>query len=156
MFIKKKYSNRHQILKVLQEYFESKDRADLNDSKEVELTFTEIVKKSNLSENEVRQQLDYLQKEDELCINNINFSTYYFILRNGTISYHDKKYLNIGKKEFFSNTYDIIKTLSAIILLIIAVVTFINNLSETKTNKKQIEILKTEINDMKYNLKSEK
>ena len=51
MFIKKKYRNRHEILKILQEYFELKNRPEFHDSSEIELSFTELVKKSNLSAN---------------------------------------------------------------------------------------------------------
>jgi len=146
MFINKKYRNRHLFLKTLQLYFEKNDRPDQHTFEEVSLTFSKLVELSNLTEKEIYEEMDYLEKEGEINIEQTeHFSTFYFISRNGTIAYYDKKYLNLGKKEFLNDTYDILKNISAIILLVIAVITFIINFLDTRKNKKEIEQIKVKV-----------
>jgi hypothetical protein len=146
MFINKKYRNRHLFLKTLQLYFEENDRPDLYTFEEISLTFPKLVELSNLTEKEIYGQIDYLEKEGEINIEHTeHFSTFYFISRNGTIAYYDKKYLNLGKKEFLNDAYDILKNISAIILLVIAIISFIINFLDTRKNKKEIEQIKVKL-----------
>lgn len=148
-FIKEKYSIRHKILKALQEKlskFESKQH--LNQS-EIELSLHELSSKTKLVEKKIIEQTDYLVSKEEINSEWDNRELNFCIIREGTISFFDKKYLEEGKKEFWNNNYDIIKTFSAVIILIIAVVTFIFNIVDTRKNKSDIEKMKIELNDIK-------
>ncbi|MEN5231522.1 hypothetical protein [Sphingobacterium faecium] len=118
---------------------------------EIELSFMEVVQKSNLTEKEVYREIDYLEKEKEIHIDEINYSTYYLILKQGSVSYFDKKYLELGRKNFRDNLFDNLKIISSFILLLIAVITFIVNLLETRKNRTEIEKLKNEIIILKGN-----
>lgn len=149
MLVLKKYQHRHKILKALQNYRQLKEHPNMVDSIDIELSFSDIVERTGLTETEVFQQLDYLYREDEVFINIQDFTTKYFITRNGSISYYDNKYISIGRKELITNTFDITKTLSTIILLIISVYTFLYNLNVTRDNKYEINNLKLEIQQLK-------
>lgn len=149
MLVLKKYQHRHKILKALQNYRQLKEHPNMVDSIDIELSFSDIVERTGLTETEVFQQLDYLYREDGVFINIQDFTTKYFITRNGSISYYDNKYISIGRKELITNTFDITKTLSTIILLIISVYTFLYNLNVTRDNKYEINNLKLEIQQLK-------
>lgn len=146
MFINRKYKNRHLFLKALQLYLEKNDRPDAYALEDFSLTFPKLVELSNLTEKEIYGQIDYLENEGEINIEHTeDYSAFYFISKNGTIAYYDKKYLNLGKKEFLNDLYDIIKNISAIILLVIAIISFIINFLDTQKNKKEIEQIKVKV-----------
>jgi hypothetical protein len=152
MFIKKKYQRRHKLLKLFYDnFFEGNSpNADVFDTS---LTFPELEKVSNLTTEQLVKTIDYLVEAEEICIEEIDYTSLYIITLKGRSAYHDKKYLYTGKREFLNDTYDIIKTVSAIILLIIAVITFIQNSIDIKQNKKDIETLKKDINQIKSSKK---
>jgi len=146
MFINRKYKNRHLFLEALQLYLEKNDRPDAYALEDFSLTFPKLVELSNLTEKEIYGQIDYLEKEGEINIEHTkDYSTFYFISKNGTIAYYDKKYLNLGKKEFLNDLYDIIKNISAIILLVITIISFIINFLDTQKNKEEIEQIKVKV-----------
>ncbi|MNY01200.1 hypothetical protein D3C86_1337210 [compost metagenome] len=102
-----------------------------------------------MSEQEVREQLPYLKSEKEIDYFEIEYSSYYIISDNGKVNLYDKKHYYVGRKMFYEEIYDMVKNISAILLLIIAIITFANNLIDTKNNKKELENLKTEIKNIK-------
>ena len=67
----------------------------------------------------------------------------------------EKKFLTEGRKEFRNSFDQKLKIISTIILLIIAITTFIINIIQTQNNKKEIENLKFELQKVvqKTNLK---
>lgn len=71
------------------------------------------------------------------------------ILSHGSHSYRDNKYIRDGYKEFFNYIYDIAKTFSVIVLLLIAVWTFFKNIYQTESNKQDIEQLRKELQQIK-------
>lgn len=145
MFVKRKYIDRHRILQVLQENQDQNLEYDENQTNFEPLSFSELVRKSGLSETQVYAQVDLLAKEDEISIDPLGAKMYYMVIRNGTIAYFDGKYLNQGKKELRDEVYDKLKIISTIVLLSIAIISFIVNIIETRKNKKEIETLKREI-----------
>jgi len=149
MFIRKKYINRHKILKALQLSYNNNYRPDDFDTSAIELSWTELTGATGLGEEEVLAQIDVLLINDEIFNNEINFNSSYLILQRGTTAYYDEKYLTIGKKEFKENLYDKLKLISGAVLLIIAVLTFAKNFIVTERNSEEIEVLKGEIQDLK-------
>ena len=148
LFIRKKHILRHRILKALQKNYNEHWTPDLGDI-DVSLSFTELVEKSYLNEKDVREQLPFLKKENEVGYIEIDYSSYYYISTEGTVSFYDKKHHITGRKLFLEEIYDWVKNISTILLLLIAIITFIINLIDTRNNKKEIQILKNEIEQMK-------
>jgi hypothetical protein len=150
MLTAKKYRNRHIILKTLEDYRVNNARLDSTDWMELSLDFSELVAKSNLTGQEVIEQLQYLINENEVHEEELRPLDYvYIITKIGTAVYYDKKYLNIGMRQFLNDCYDVLKNLSTAILLIFAVVSFMTNNIEIKKNKVEIESLKNEIKKLK-------
>ncbi len=153
ILINRKHQICHKILHTLSKYNDDNHSPGVIDAKEFSLLFSELVERSNLNENDVSYQLDYVIYEQEVFTFEQDFNDYYYITQKGKIAYNDKKHLTIGRREFWNDTYDIIKTISAIVILIIAVITFINNLIETKENKKEIKSVKIELQKLKESTK---
>lgn len=150
MFRAKKYRNRHHILKTLEDFKVNEARIDATDWMELSLDFPQLVTKSNLTEQEVIEQLQYLINEKEIHEEELRpLDSIYIISKAGTVAYYDKKYLNLGFREFLNNSYDVLKNLSTAILLFFAVISFTTNHIETKKNKTEIENLKNEIKNLK-------
>lgn len=157
MIQKKKYLNRHQILKILVECRIDNESPNNLDERDICLNWTELVERSNLSETEIIQQIYYLKNENEIIEKEFDMcNSNYHISRIGMASYYDKKYLNQGKKEYLDNIYDLLKILSTFILLIIAIITFINSWIVSGENKSEIEILKNEVFKLKTQIGIEK
>ena len=154
VYIPKKYRNRHKLLSMFFLLYNSKYSPDLMDLQPVSLLFSSVADKSNLTDEEVSAQLDYLKNEGEIASFERNYSEYYYITQKGKIALTDNKYIAIGKREFWNDNYDIIKVISAVILLAIALISFIVNLLETKENSKQIDILKQEVLKIKDTTKT--
>lgn len=154
LYIPKKYRNRHKLLQILFTFYNSKYSPDIVDLEPVSLLFSDIVEKSDLNEDEVSAQIEYLKNEGEIKSFERDFSEYYYITQKGRIGLTDKKYLTTGKREFWNDNYDIIKTISAILLLILAFISFVFNLLETKENKKAIKNIKIELQRIKDSSKT--
>jgi hypothetical protein len=152
MFIKRKYTNRHRILEALQKKMNKSYRPDAIDNNEFELSWNELVKDSGLNEDEVLEQIDYLLTAEEVFNNEVDFSSFYLILQKGTTSFHDRKYINVGRKEFKDDLYDVLKICSGFILLLIATITFVRNIMVTEKNNKEIDSLKNELKAIKSQL----
>ncbi|NCT93124.1 MAG: hypothetical protein GXC72_01765 [Chitinophagaceae bacterium] len=152
MFIKEKYRIRHNLLGLFYDkYFEGNSpNADVYDTS---LTFSQLEEISGLSTEKLIKTIDYLKEAEELYVEEMDYIDLYLITLKGRAAYHDEKYLYNGKKAFLNDTYDVIKTLSAIVLLVIAIITFIQNSIDIKKNKKEIESLKIEINQIKASKK---
>lgn len=151
LFVSQKYTHRHKILGTLNWKLDEgySPSAMLN---EIALTLSSLSNKSGLTEKEIIRQIDYLNLEGEIDITELDYTSYYLILDKGTAAYNDDKYLQLGWKNFLDNTYDIVKIISAIVLLIIATSTFILNIIDTKHNKKEIQELRNDVRNIKDSL----
>jgi len=157
MILKKKYINRHEILRTLLVRRKDNESPNNLDERDIALNWTKLVEKSNLSETEIIQQIYYLKNENEIVETEFDeYNFYYHISRTGMVSYYDKKYLNQRKKEFADNIYDVLKILSTAILLIFAIITFRNNWIISNKNESEIEILKKEVLKLKNQIETEK
>gem|GEM_PF-3523652 len=148
MFIKKNFKARHQILKVLFQHDLKFKPTDNFDKKS--LHFNEICNQLPQYDRPfLLDNLDYLRTTDEIhCSMQFDNSTF-AILSHGSHSYRDNKYIRDGYKEFFNYIYDIAKTFSVIVLLLIAVWTFFKNIYQTESNKQDIEQLRKELQQIK-------
>jgi hypothetical protein len=148
-FMKKKYLIRHKILQTLQEKLSEFDGKQKVQSDEIELSTKEISLKANLSEKDILAQIDYLSSRDEIHLERDKGVVNLYITRQGTVSFSDKSYLEEGKKEFWNSNYDVLKTVSTVILLLIALITFAINIFNTKKNKSEIEKMQIQIDNIR-------
>jgi len=156
MFINRKYSNRHRILGALQKKMNESYRPDAIDSNEFELSWNELAEASGLSDKQIQEQIDFLILAEEVKDNEVNFNSCYMIRRKGTTSFYDRKYLDIGRKEFKDNLYDVLKLLSGVVLLLIAVISFARNILVTEKNNREIEQLKNDVSVLKSQIAKKK
>jgi hypothetical protein len=148
LFIKKNFKARHQILKVLFDHDLNFKPTDSLDKKS--LHFDEICNQLPQYDRPfLLDNLDYLRTTKEIhCSMQFDNSTF-AILSHGSHSCRDKKYIRDGIKDFFNYIYDIAKTVSVIVLLLIAIWTFVKNIYQTESNKQDIEQIRKEIQQIK-------
>lgn len=117
--------------------------------RELALTFSAIGSKTGLSDEVVSNHL-YILKEvgDIRLFEEDDYNEYYIITTAGIAAVHDGKYLEIGKKEFGLEFDNVLKRVSTIILLLIAIITFIFNLVQTYKNKTEIDQLKKQVDSI--------
>ncbi|TAL40412.1 MAG: hypothetical protein EPN92_14840 [Chitinophagaceae bacterium] len=82
--------------------------------------------------------LDYLRSVKEIYCSDQFDKSKFLIYSSGSHSYRARKYLREGVKDQINYIYDIIKTISVIVLLAIAIWTFAQNLYQTKKIKKKL------------------
>ncbi|HMR82633.1 MAG TPA: hypothetical protein PKE30_05860 [Niabella sp.] len=150
MLIRNKFKARHRILKELAKHYN--DNYDpTGDQTDYLISFNTLRDKMPFNEVDFEKNLHFLifEKEVETTGNPYDeidwISTYYFISVKGLASFYDKKYISLGKGQLLTGVYDVIKILSAIVLLLIAIITFIRNMIITDKNQKEIQSLKNEI-----------
>ena len=131
-------------------------RPDAIDSSEFELSWNELTEAAGLSDKQIQEQIDFLLLAEEINANEVNFNSCYMILQKGTTSFFDKKYLSIGRKEFKDDIYDVLKLLSGVVLLLIAVISFARNVLVTERNNREIEQLKNEVRALKSQITKKK
>ena len=148
--MKNKYKIRHKILKELSDFFDK--------NKKMNSTITDYYIHTNeiiasfhkkYDEEEIWQNLEFLTETKEIGCTFKSKDSNFYILASGRLSYFDKKYLEIGANEFWTITYDRIKTIGYIILLFIAIYTFFANISQTKKNESDLNNIKIEIDKLK-------
>lgn len=156
MYIKQKYLIRHKILEALQNKLSEFDHKKNINANQIELSIEDISHWTKIPISKIRENIEYLYEKNEIYLHWIKGNILLKIIRNGTISYFDKKHIQEGKKVFWSNIYERFKTISTIILVIIALVTFLFNIIDTRKNKNEIEKIKQEINQIKNNNSNKK
>lgn len=148
LLIAQKYRHRQKILCFLQRQIDEQYSPNAI-AEDLELTLSELAVKCNLSEQEILKQIDFLHAEKEIEITEREWTMKYLIVQKGTIAFYDGKYIRSGWKSLLDSSYDVIKIVSAIVLLGIAVFTFITNIIDTKRNKREIETMRDEIERLK-------
>ena len=148
MFIDKSYSIRHQILKVLNEH-DSQFEPNVILQKRA-IHFNDIASKLKTTDKQfLIDNLDYLRAAEEIYCSMEFDNSEFAIFSSGSHAYRQKKYIRDGVKEQLNYIYDIAKTFSVIILLLIAVWTFAKNIYQTESNKQDIEQLRKELQLLK-------
>lgn len=147
--MKNKYKIRHNILKQLSDKLDANRKANNTIADYYIHTKDLIGFFSEKNKEEVWQNLEFLTETKEVGCTYEGKDSNFYILANGRLSYFDKKYLEMGTNEFWTITYDRIKTIGYIILLLIAVFTFISNVSQTKKNETNLNKIKIEVDKMK-------
>lgn len=139
------------ILKTLVEYDEKFEIGTPGVNKL--LPFDDLSNSPALKKYTKRTLLDILhtmQNEKEIyCTMEFDKSKYY-ILEPGRKNYAEEKYLREGSKESRDALYDRLKIASMIILLLIAIYSFIENIAETKRNKSEIRELQKQVQELLY------
>ena len=142
--MKKHFKTKLRILQILAKFQDSFPVG--TNSNDRLLHYSEIEKQfPKVSKNYLLDSLHYLTTTKEIhCTMELENSKY-LILQDGRAAYIENKYRSLGRKEFRDYIFDILKIISTTVLLLIAVYTFIQNIYETKQNKKDIEKIKTDI-----------
>ena len=144
MSIANHYKIRHLLLKTLLEY---DDKFEASSSiSERQIHFRDICKKiPQFDSVYVLDNLDYLQSKGEIYCSKEFDNSKFTIISNGRHAYLEKRYLTEGQKEFRNLFDQRLKIISTIVLLLIAVATFIVNIVQTQKNKYQIEQIKSDL-----------
>jgi hypothetical protein len=148
MFIKKHYKVRHLILKILVDHDNSfKPSATFEEKK---LHFKDICQKlPQFDKTFLLDNLDYLSSVSKEIFCSMEFDNSRFaIIAAGRHAYIEGKYLLEGKKEFRNLFDQKIRIISTIILLLIALSTFIINIVQTQKNRAQIEEIKSQLQNL--------
>lgn len=151
MFIKRKFRNRHKILEALQIQYNKNHLPDAL-SVDMELSWGKLTEACGLNDKEVLEQIDFLLISDEIYNNEIDYNSSYLILQKGTTAFYDKKYPNMGIKEFKDDLYDILKLVSGFVLLLITIITFTKNIMTTERNSREIQNLKMDVQNLKSSM----
>ncbi|KQO22668.1 hypothetical protein ASF10_09885 [Flavobacterium sp. Leaf82] len=155
--MQKRFKIRHEILKKLFEKNQLGNSPNASHISDIALTWTQLIKVENLSENEILEQIYYLKNQNEVKEKeDDNFEYYYWISNIGIDSFYNYKYLNEGKKESRENYFNKVRNWSITILLIIAVVTFLTNIFVKIKNNSDLENLQNEVNKLKVEVNKQK
>lgn len=157
--IDQKFTNRHKILKTLHQRKKEKWSPATTDVRDIGLSYYQLTTTPRHKGKQINKEIQYLINEKEIIEEEIQYDDYYYCISNsGTASYYDRKYITKGKKEYRENIYDILKNISTLLLLIMAVITFIGNWISNSKNKCEIENIKTELKQIEnsINAKSNK
>ncbi|MDB5250682.1 MAG: hypothetical protein JWQ40_5076 [Segetibacter sp.] len=149
MLRKRKYYVRHKILGVLQDNLSRFDAQEHVNIQDIKLTLQELVTASHLNEEEIIQEMNYLNGIEEIEWIWQSGVQSFIILRKGTISYFDRHLLYEGRKEVLNDINDYLKNIATTILLAIAGCTFIFNLIDTRQNQKNIYKMESELRQLK-------
>jgi hypothetical protein len=103
----------------------------------------------------VLDNLDFLRTNSEVYCSMKFDDSVFCILSSGNNAFNDAKYLQQGIKERLDFVFDVSKTISTVVLLVIAVWTFFQNLQQTNKNKIAIEKLQTEVFELRSLSKSD-
>ena len=144
MLIPKHYRVQHLLLKLLFEHDE-KFPASAG-MKERQIHFDDLCEKLHqFDRTYLLDNLDYLRLKEEIYCSLEFDKSKFAIISKGRHAYLEKRYLVEGSKEFRNAFDQKLKIVSTIILLFIAVATFVINIVQTQQNKNQIEQLKSEV-----------
>lgn len=150
--MKRKYQIRHATLRVLHE--KATQNAEHPDVEELEMSVEEIAEQTGYTLDEIKSQIDVLHLADEIDLNWRNQVLKILCVVKGSAALNDSKYLKQGRQEFWNEAYDVVKTASTIILVSIALATFIINVLSTHENAKQIEVINNRLDSAEATLDS--
>ena len=138
--IKKKYRDRHSILKVLTEKYELDFRPDM-DVLDGSLSFEDITNKTQLSNEIVNNEIDFLVQAGEIYFNELRYERHYTSLPAGRIAYNDDKYITLGEEIFWSS----MKNYTGLVAIVVAVFSLCWTIISSSNKTTEINDLKTRI-----------
>jgi len=154
---KKKYIIRHKIFYVLQKhqdhiYSLTKPMGELH-AFELALDVKQLSAQTKFSEAEIIAEVEILMDRKQLSLVVEDFENYYMINRVGSVAFYDKYYLEEGKKTMITVIKDYITIITATGLFLIAAYSFISNVMQTRTNTKDLDIIKSKLDTIERKLK---
>jgi len=144
---------RHKILDILLK--KQKDVGDKPKVDEIALSAENIAKKLRISINEVMLQIDVLVKEKEIYYDGTYPNQVFFVSKEGSISFSNRKYLKEEEKENFEKFKRGFSYLTIPLGLIIGLMTLYNRCGNIQ-NSNKINELEKSIIEMKEKLDREK
>lgn len=106
-----------------------------------------------LSVEEINSNIDFLTMTGEIKVIWDMGDLHLLVLPKGSVSYFDKSHLEKARKVWIDNAYDIGKTISVFVLLIVAVWSFVMTVINTQKNKEGLDQVKIELQKIQTDLK---
>lgn len=100
--------------------------------------------------------LQYLSDTSEIINSKQYDESTFGIQSSGCNAYVEKKYLKQGWREYLGYIYDIGKTISVYLLLIIASITFLLNTCHTSNLRKSLDQMDKRIDSVEFHLQQKK
>jgi uncharacterized BrkB/YihY/UPF0761 family membrane protein len=150
----KKYKVRHALLGALQarlSKFGDVSHLSRKEIQHLQMTPEAVSSVTGYLKTDLINQADYLLLLEEVSIYRTGSNIEMSILAPGSVAYFDSKYLQEGRKVFWSNLFDVAKTISTVVLLIFAVITFITGILRSQRTEEDIRGLKQEVETLKHN-----
>lgn len=134
--IKKKFSDRQNILDVLYAKYEENIRPNA-DELDIMVSFSKLAFEAKVTDDVLRRELEFLSNESELTEYEFNYTSSYLITTKGRSSAVDNKYKKLGEDDFWNS----VKNYIAVIALVLSIGIAIWNIY----NSNEIEKLKNRI-----------
>jgi hypothetical protein len=145
--MKKHFKIKHKILQILAQFEDSFPFGAMANDRLIH--YSEIERKiSNVDKIYLLDILQSLTSAKEIYCSMEFDNSKFLILQDGKAAYIENKYLSLGRKELRDRIFDILRIASTVILLLIAIITFVQNIFETKQNSREIEKIRNEIQKM--------
>jgi hypothetical protein len=147
MLIPKRFSIRHQILSILCEKLNDVEKVKGKVFKQslIDVECSTIAERLGISIKRIHELSSKMQKENEVEFEFLGNVEIIRIRENGIIAFIDRKYLINGRDFVLDSLKKYLAIISGILLLIIAVITFILNIIDTRQNKNDIQKLEKRI-----------
>lgn len=147
MYVRKKYRLRHELLGVLLRKHDSYCKENSITSHKVSAEYVSILlpdlaKELNISVEELKSITPPLVRADEIEVRDFGNGVAVFAWNDSQTAYDEKKYLEIGRKKFNDDIYDVVKWLMPLALMFITIYTIVKNqgiAEDSKENTKRIE-----------------
>ncbi|MDO8998152.1 MAG: hypothetical protein Q7W45_00190 [Bacteroidota bacterium] len=157
---KKKYLIRHKILETLyQSQFKAFENVPPTEGvfiSDYSISQKEISEKTGFDEKDLIPEIEILHDRKQISFETDDYENFYFITKQGSVNYHDKFYLEEGKKTLLTIVKDSLSIITTIGLFTIAIYTFITNISQTRDNTKDLELMKRHIDSLEFEVKKTK
>ncbi|MBC7629025.1 hypothetical protein, partial [Ferruginibacter sp.] len=157
MFIRRKYRLRHKLLRIiLDKHDEIVGKSNFHkttvNAENIAIPLPVLCVKMAISIEELKTITPPLIMAEEIKLEDFGKGIAVFAWINSQSVYDDEKYLEIGKKKFNDDIYDITKWTLPFIAVLFAAFTTLTNLSLHKDidyTKQEIKVLKKELDSLK-------
>ncbi len=136
----KKYKRKHKILETLYNY--QTRNHDVNPIFEnISMSKAQISEKSGISIKDIDSEVDYLLLGEYIIKKGDN----YLLIQLGCKAINEEEFLELGSKYYRDKLKDWLYIISGIILLGIALISFVINIIQTNKNTNEIGVIKKKI-----------
>ena len=162
MIVRKKYKLRHQLLGILLQKFDSFSEPNATrklsvKAEDTAILIEDLAKQLNISIDELKTITPPLVRAEEIQVNDFGKGICVYPWNDAQTAYDERKYIEIGRKKFNDDIYDVVKWVLPIALIIVAIFTTCTNiqLNKDKSNMQpQIEQINRQITTLEQSVDS--